>query len=155
MSDWLDLGHLFALYHFDLGIWIVRGDLLDHEGRMFAISYDVEVHLPIMEEELQRDLGMMEDKIRKRIPCTRLCEVVDRLIEDGHDTHLLLEVLLRLTFLIELGVSTWQCHSHIHESIRHEHLMRETDDTQTYPRDQDEQDDVEYIAPHVDKTLPE
>lgn len=97
---------------------------------------------------------MTEDEVHDRIPGADLTDSMDTLVEYSHDTDLFLEVLLGVLFLVELGVGTWKGDLEVHESWRHQYLIRESHDPDTDPDDDDEEDDIEQVLRYPHNTLP-
>lgn len=94
---------------------------------------------------------MTKYEVEDGIPCTNCRDLMDTFIKKGHDTNFLFEVLLRILFFIELGVSSWECHFHISHPWRHHHLIGESHQTDTDPDDDDGEEDIEHIIKNPDQ----
>ncbi len=98
---------------------------------------------------------MTEDEIEDRIPRTDRRDLVDTLVEEGHDTDFFLEILLGILFLIELGISSWEGHLHISHPWSHHHLIGEPHQADTDPDDDDSEEDIDHILSDIHETIPE
>ena len=108
-----------------------------------------------MIEHLEGYLRMVEDEVEDRIPCTDLTDRMDTLVEDGHDTDLFFEVFFCILFLIELGVRSWEGDLEIDHTMGHEHFIRKSHDSDTYPCKDNKEDDIDYITSDILYQIPE
>ncbi len=79
---------------------------------------------------------------------------MNRFVEDRHDSHFFLEIFLRLTLFIELGISTRKCDLHVDKSSCHENFIAQAYHLQKHPCDKDKEYDIEEILRNIENTIP-
>ncbi len=97
---------------------------------------------------------MTEYEVEDSIPGTDSRDLVYTLVEESHDTDLFFEVFFGILFLIELGISSWESHLHISHPGCHHDLIGESHETNTDPKYDDSNYDIDHIISEPNNTIP-
>lgn len=154
ISPGLNVGIFRFLYGPDLGVGVVGGNLLGDEIRRVRIGHDVELELAFVENELEGDFHMVEYLVENPILERDVADFMDGLVENGHDAHFFLEVLLRFAFLVELGVGPGKRHPEVDEVFRLVNFIEEPREFQEEKKRDDDQKRVPYDGTGVFEHFP-
>lgn len=109
---------------------------------MLSIGDTVEMHGSISIHELKGYLRRTKYDVHEGIDEIRLSDLMNTLIDDGHDPDLFFEIFFCLFLFIELRIGSWESDLHIGKPPDRQDLVDESDDPQEeYENDVPDQDE--------------
>lgn len=105
-------------FNSNLGVVVIRRDLLLHDRDELRLRHDVEQQLAFVHVHLEADHDVPKDPVVQRLPERKAFDFPQRPVELLHHRDLLLPVLLRSFLLIHFAVTARQNDFEIHEMPR-------------------------------------